>query len=53
MSDDSQNIAPTTQDAKKQSVSDWLQTEITLTVSRWMLVAGGIAALVLLLVALD
>jgi len=35
------------------SASTWLRTPITLTVERWMLVAAGIAAVVLLLVALD
>lgn len=53
MTKDGQNTTPVAQGPKTVSVSDWLRTEVTLTVSRWMLVAGGLAALVLLLVALD
>lgn len=53
MSDDRRDIAPAAQDTKKLSVQDWLQTEVTLTLPRWMLVAGGGAVLILLLIALD
>jgi hypothetical protein len=35
------------------STSDWLRAEVTLTLQRWMLVAAGFAAFVLVLVALD
>jgi hypothetical protein len=32
---------------------DWLRTPVTVTVPRWTLLAAGLAALVLLLIALD
>jgi hypothetical protein len=36
-----------------QSISDWLKSEVTLRLPRWALVAGGVAAFALILVALD
>lgn len=35
------------------SPSAWLRMPVTLTIERWVLVAAGLAALILLLVALD
>ena len=39
--------------ASPVSVEAWLRAPVTLTLQRWMLLAGGLAALVLPLVALD
>jgi hypothetical protein len=39
--------------SQTQSLSAWLKSEVTLRLPRWVLVAGGAATLVLLLVALD
>jgi hypothetical protein len=36
-----------------QSFQDWLKSEVTLRLPRWALVAGGVAAFALILVALD
>jgi len=35
------------------SVEAWLKAPVTLTVKRWMLLAGGFVVLVLFLLALD
>ena len=35
------------------STAEWLRAEVTLTLQRWMLVAAGFAAFVLVLVAFD
>lgn len=39
--------------SEPRDLSAWLKSEITLRLPRWALVAGGVAAFALILVALD
>jgi hypothetical protein len=54
MTDDTTRSEPHAQTARASfSAADWLRAEITLRMPRWMILAAGIAAFVLLLAALD
>lgn len=44
---------PITRRLDDPSLSQWLRGEVTLTVTRWTLLAGGLAAAILLIIALD
>jgi hypothetical protein len=53
MSKDTSQTGQITRRLDAPSLSQWLRGEVTLTVARWTLLAGGLAAAILLIIALD
>lgn len=53
MSKKSSQIGPITRRVDAPSLSQWLRGEVTLTGARWTFLAGGLAAAILLIIALD